>query len=453
MNIQYLRFTESGKKGICTYFGDSHLFLPFRVRGCSHESQKGIFRMSVVVQDGLFRLLGKTQNYAWGGNNYISQLIGFPPEAGKTYAEYWMGAHEDAPSLIVQANGTTATLGDVIKEQPEKLLGKSTYQKFGRLPYLFKILDVREMLSIQVHPTKAQAEIGFAKENELGIPLNSPSRNYKDDNHKPELEVALSDFWLLHGFQSKDLLQATLNEIPEFRSLIPVFMNEGYLGLYKHVMEMPLQESNAILAPVIDRVSQQYKRGELDMSSHDYWAAKAVEGSRSTDYDKGIFSIYFFNVVHLNPGQAVYQDAGVPHALLYGQALEIMSNSNNVVRGGLTPKYIDIPELIKLITFDSITPEIIELKQGPQPYEMIYETPSHEFVLSKMQLNRDNLYTNTAYSVDMLLMLDGVGIVETAHKEIPIKRGESAVIFSGENYHIKSISSPALIYRASIPIT
>jgi mannose-6-phosphate isomerase len=410
-----------------------------------------MFKMSVVVQDGLFRLLGKTQNYAWGGNRYIPQLIGFPPEAGKTYAEYWMGAHEDAPSLIVQANGTTATLGNAIKEQPEKLLGKSIYQKFGRLPYLFKILDVREMLSIQVHPTKKQAEIGFAKENELGIPLNSPSRNYKDDNHKPELEVAISDFWLLHGFQSKDLLQATLNEIPEFRPLIPVFINEGFLGLYKYVMEMPVQESNALLAPVIERVSQQYKRGELDMSSHDYWAAKAVEGAQSTDYDKGIFSIYFFNVVHLSPGQAVYQDAGVPHALLYGQALEIMSNSNNVVRGGLTPKHIDIPELIKLITFDSITPEILELKQDSQPLEMVYETPSQEFTLSKIQLNQNDLYKNTAYSVDMLLMLNGAGIVKTSQKEISIKQGESVVIFSGEDYHIKADSSSTLIFRASIP--
>ena len=162
-------------------------------------------------------------------------------------------------------------------------LGSEIAQKFGRLPFLFKVLDVHDMLSIQVHPTKKEAEKGFKLENDLGIPLNAPTRNYKDDNHKPEIMVALSEFWLLHGFLPKSQLIAVLKSTPEFVQLLPVFEENGYLGLYKKVMEQSEQESNQMLQPLVDRILPLYKAGELEKSNPDYWAAKVVDSAIHTE--------------------------------------------------------------------------------------------------------------------------------------------------------------------------
>ncbi|MCK7555090.1 mannose-6-phosphate isomerase, class I [Chitinophaga sedimenti] len=179
----------------------------------------------------LFLLKGKVQHYAWGGYDYIPQLLNITPN-GQPSAEYWMGAHVSAPSVIATANGDT-TLDQLVAANPQQVLGAATQSRFGELPYLFKILDVKDMLSIQVHPTKSEAEKGFARENEAGIPLNAPNRNYKDANHKPEIMVALGEFWLLHGFLPEDKLTAVLANVPAFNFLTPIFEKEGYFGLYK----------------------------------------------------------------------------------------------------------------------------------------------------------------------------------------------------------------------------
>jgi mannose-6-phosphate isomerase len=407
--------------------------------------------MSMIVEEGADRLFGKIQHYSWGGYHFIPTLIGLRPESGMTYAEYWLGAHEKAPSEILQNDGTTISLNNVIEKQPEKTLGLPVAQKYARLPFLLKVLDVREMLSIQVHPTKSDAEAGFARENELGIPLDSPHRQYKDDNHKPELQVALSDFWLLDGFRPKDQLQEILNQVPEFHILEPIFASRAYFGLYKYVMEMPQELVNALLSTLVERILQKYDGGELQESSPDYWAARAVHGKQKGDYDRGLFSIYFFNLVRLKPGQAIFQDAGIPHALLQGQALEVMANSDNVIRGGLTPKQVDIPQLLTLITCKGITPEIIQSKQSSNPYEAFYESPSRDFCLSKIQLSEGNLYENIAHSIEILLLLSGETMLYTTDKELRVKKGESLVVFAGKSYRIRALSRTAVVFRTSIP--
>ncbi len=152
----------------------------------------------------MHKLKGKVQHYAWGGTEYIPQLLGEENPGHQPYAEYWMGAHTSSPSVVLFDETHHTTLDRLIKEDPHAWLGDKVTTRFGALPYLFKVLDVRDMLSIQVHPTKAEAEKGFARENEAGIPLSASNRNYKDDNHKPEVMVALSEFWLLHGFKEKN---------------------------------------------------------------------------------------------------------------------------------------------------------------------------------------------------------------------------------------------------------
>lgn len=407
--------------------------------------------MAITREDHIARLFGAIQPYAWGGYTFLPTFLGHTPEPGKTYAEYWIGAHKKAPSRVLCQDGTTIGLDELLNDQPEKRLGASITQRYGTLPFLLKVMDVREMLSIQVHPTKAEAEKGFARENALGIPLDAPERNYKDENHKPELEVALSDFWLLHGFRPQDQLQAMLTQVPEFYALHPIFAEGGYAGLYRHVMEMPQPTVNALFAPLVERVLQQYHVHTLDASSPDYWVAKATEGKHTEDYDRGLFSIYFLNLIGLKPGQATYQEAGIPHAYLHGQAIEIMANSDNVIRGGLTPKHVDVPELLKLVTCQGELPAIIEGKPGDHTFETVYASPSSDFCLSRIELARENVYTNTARSLEILLMLSGDVALESVDGQLSLKKGESIVIFAGDQYRLSAVSEQAVLFRASIP--
>ncbi|MFL5787171.1 MAG: mannose-6-phosphate isomerase, class I, partial [Flavisolibacter sp.] len=153
------------------------------------------------LKNGIFKLNGIVQHYSWGGFEFIPKFLGLTNEHQKPYAEYWLGAHPNFPSEIV--NGSTVNLNHLIASEPLATLGEQAANKFHSLPYLFKILDVRQMLSIQVHPDKRSAIIEYEEENKKGIPLNASNRNYNDRNHKPELMVALSDFWLLHGFKKR----------------------------------------------------------------------------------------------------------------------------------------------------------------------------------------------------------------------------------------------------------
>ncbi|HEX5025074.1 MAG TPA: mannose-6-phosphate isomerase, class I, partial [Agriterribacter sp.] len=309
----------------------------------------------------MYTLTGKVQHYAWGGTAYIPELLGINNTTQQPYAEYWMGAHQSGPSLVQLNENRTTTLLELVKENPTGWLGEKVASAFGALPYLFKVLDVKEMLSIQVHPSKAEAAKGFARENEAGIPLNAPHRNYKDDNHKPEVMLALSEFWLLHGFKEKKLLLQTLRETEALNILVPLFEKEGYYGLYKQVMEMPQTTVDGMLKPLLQEMEPLFKANRLSKSDPAYWACKALAstGNSYSKIDRGIFSIYFFNIVQLHPGQAIFQGAGVPHAYLEGQNIELMSNSDNVLRGGLTPKHIDVPELLKHTLFEGIVPGIM----------------------------------------------------------------------------------------------
>jgi len=370
----------------------------------------------------------------------------------KPFAEYWMGAHENAPSELVVADGKVVALDKYIGQGPEEALGKYTFDRYGRLPYLLKILDVKDMLSIQVHPTKKNAEKEFAAENKKGVALNAPDRNYKDDNHKPELMLALSEFWLLHGFKPQMQLQKVLAEVKELRFLIPVLTEGSYRELYKKVMEMPQEEVNAVLQPLLDRILPLYKAGELKKSEEDFWAARAaLTYDQKGKIDRGIFSIYFFNLLNLHPGEAIFQDAGLPHAYLEGQNVEIMANSDNVLRGGLTPKHVDVPELLKHIRFDETEPRIITEENTPG-HITVYKTPAPDFELSKISLVQGASMTIKAHSVEIFIVMEGsVGVIEEGGEPFGRKSGEVFVAFDQGKFELKA-QQDAVIYKASVPI-
>lgn len=396
----------------------------------------------------LFNLKGKIQNYSWGGTHFIPNLLGEEITEEKC-AEYWLGAHDKAPSIVISEN-KELPLNEFLQSDLENKLGTKIAKKFGRLPFLFKVLDVEDMLSIQVHPTKIEAEKGFKRENEEGIPLDATYRNYKDDNHKPEIMVALSEFWMLHGFLEKEKLNAILKENPEFNHLITVFKEHGYKGLYKEVMEESQEKTNKALHPLIDRILPLYQANKLEKSSPNYWAAKAVSPSTDSNLDKGIYSIYFFNIVKANKGEAVFQDAGIPHAYLEGQNMELMANSDNVLRGGLTPKHVDVPELLKHVAFEETLPKVMHGELQDDGVEHIYKSPAPDFELSQIKLNDDALYTSKSKTVEILIVIEGDIQIRENGKNLDLKKGDSVVLLANSDYQIKS-ASHAILYKATAP--
>ena len=384
---------------------------------------------------GIYRLKGRVKHYDWGGFSYIPSLLKTENKDHRPFAEYWMGIHPLGVALIELPDGKEIELTELATN----------------LPYLLKVLDVKDMLSIQVHPSKAAAEIEFARENAEGISLDSPVRNYKDDNHKPEMLVALSDFYLLHGFKIATDLINILKAVPELNGLLSIFKQSGYEGLYKKVMTMPQQEVNETLQPLLDRIVPLYKENKLHKSGEDFWAARAsITFSKGNDIDRGVFSIYLFNVVHLEKGEALFQGAGLPHAYLEGQNVELMANSDNVLRGGLTPKHVDVNELLKHVKCE---PTIANILKGEviDKYGVLYKTPVPDFELSVFELGQNEVVTTTAASTAILLTTEG--IVKVDNEGINLEAGRpAAVILPGTFYALTGLTEKATIFRASVPI-
>lgn len=392
----------------------------------------------------IYKCFGTVQHYAWGGFHFIPALLGVENSEKKPYAEYWLGAHPSASGKL-ESDGQLLSWYELMWQEPVKYLGEKVYEKFGELPYLFKVLDVKEMLSIQVHPTKERAIKGFEREEAEGVPINAPNRNYKDRNHKPEVMVALSDFWLLHGFKKAEELKRVLQSAPEFASLLPVFEKEGYYGLYKRVMELPTQDADEMLTPLVKRELQTTHQ----KSEPGYWVKKLYEnGFEAKNIDRGIFSIYFFNIVELQPGEAIFQKAGVPHAYLEGQNVELMANSDNVLRGGLTPKHIDVSELLKHISFEGIEPHILYPSVSDSG-EINYPLPVEDFAISAIQLQKSQEYQSTSASAEIFLVMNGSVTVD---KQIQCKRGEAFVILPDTDYTIITSADDTLLYKAFVPL-
>jgi mannose-6-phosphate isomerase len=385
---------------------------------------------------GIYHLKGAVKHYDWGGTSFIPSLLKIENKERKPFAEYWMGTHHLGDSLV-DTGGKELTPLTVITHS---------------LPYLLKVLDVKSMLSIQVHPSKAAAEIGFARENEEGIPLDAPQRNYKDDNHKPELIVALSDFWLLHGFKPAEELVNTLLNVVELRELLPVFNESGYAGMYKHAMEMPQKEVNRILQPLLDNIATTYSDVEPDKSKEDFWAARAAATyNMDGNIDRGIFSIYLFNLVHLKKGEGIFQDAGVPHTYLEGQNVEIMANSDNVLRGGLTTKHIDVTELLINIKCEATFPKVLTGEKAANG-EKIYQKSVADFQLSVFEPEAGEILSFTPASEEILLLTEGIVEVDDDKIAIKLEKGNpSAVVFPGELIYLAA-AAKSTVFRASAPV-
>ena len=396
-------------------------------------------------------LLGDVKHYDWGGSSYIPSLLQVENPQIKPFAEYWMGVHPQAKCIIALDTGEEVLLKDFIAKSPEKTLGKPVYEIFGNMPFLLKVLDVKDMLSIQVHPSKKQAAIDFEEENKKGVPLNAPDRNYKDTNHKPELMVAMSEFYLLHGFKPEDELRAILKKIPELKIFIPVFKKHGYEGLYKMAMELPQEEVNELLQPLINRIIPLYQQDKLQKDDENFWAARAaLTFVQPNGIDRGIFSIYFFNLLHLKEGEAIFQNAGVPHAYLEGYNVEIMASSDNVLRGGLTTKHIDTVELLKHTKCNATIPKIIRVAKNKA--EQVYKTPAKDFELSSYKIKKGEQITIDAKTAEIFLLTSGQAELTSKKTKVALKPGSiAAAAFDGAKVKVKAIED-SLLFRAGTPL-
>lgn len=394
--------------------------------------------------NSIFKITGKVQHYAWGGFEFIPNLLHQTNNEKKPCAEYWLGAHPSAPSII----HTHKNLLQLIEENKEAILGRKVTEEFNELPYLLKILDVKDMLSIQVHPSKTEAAKGFEAEELAGTAIDAVNRNYKDKNHKPEVMVALSDFYLLHGFKTFEAIEKVLEETMELKILLPLFRKDGLKSLYQFLMEMPQQQVDTILLPLVKKELNSFKQNLLNQEHAGWWVAKLYEHTTLlTNLDRGIFSIYLFNIVALKKGEAIFQGAGVPHAYLQGQNVELMANSDNVLRGGLTPKYIDVPELMKHTLFEPIIPQPIKFIQ--RGYEKNYPCPVKDFGISVIELQAGENYGATTTSLEILLVIQGAFLIKQQSDTI-VKSGEAIAIVANTNYTITA-TGKCLVYKAFVP--
>ena len=383
---------------------------------------------------GIYPLNGRLQHYVWGGERYIPHLLHID-KTESHYAEYWLGAHPSAPSQILYAQ-EKISLCDFLHQNPTAL-GQQSRQLFGdNLPYLLKILDVANPLSIQLHPTKKQAEIGFAQENTAGIPLNDPKRTYKDDNHKPEMMIALSDFWLLHGFKTKAQILDTLRQRPSLAELATKLTSQNLADFYADIMLATQDQLAQWLLPIIDSQQKAYEQNQLAMQDPDYWVLYTLHAMKiSRDkLDAGLMSFYLFNIVNLQGGEGIFQAAGVPHAYLRGQNIELMACSDNVIRGGLTPKHVDIEQLLKIIDCSEIVPQII----APAPKNQVYTypTPIADFALSNMPYAKNTEISDRTLNGTILLVMAGEISLEAAQQKLKLKQGQAAFIEADTDYRV-----------------
>jgi len=389
----------------------------------------------------IFKMDNEIQNYAWGTKDFIAQLHGVN-SSNKPQAEMWMGAHPKAPSMV-WVNNEKKSLTDLITQYPEHFLGVKIAKKFaGRLPFLLKILSANSALSIQVHPDKIQAELGFAAENNCGVELKSFDRNYKDDNHKPELICALTKFDAMCGFRP-------LAEIHDFwqrhqiwtegsRNFLHNPQPETFKRMFFGFMNLSRPEQKEVVEKTLEKLQSPRNESEANIITWMYKLNEIYPG------DIGVLAPSYLNTIQLQPGEALYLQAGLIHSYLQGSGIEIMANSDNVLRGGLTPKHIDLSELEKTLIFSFGEVEKIEgenLETG-----RLYPTLAPEFEL---------IYQN---KMEMINKVNGPEVVLCTAGEVTLQAGDIVQLKAGESAFVCAANceykliGQGEVFRARIPL-
>ncbi len=364
---------------------------------------------------GAHPLEGRLRSYPWGGDTFLRDLTGGGGDG--PVAEWWLGGHPDAPSIVRLQDGD-APLDAVVAASPVAVLGPAVAARFGRLPFLLKVLDVRGMLSLQVHPDRARARRRFVEE--AGLP--SERRHYRDDNHKPEMMVALDRFHLLHGFRPVDGIVAALSRHAGTRDLAADVTRRGLSAAYAALFAMPADEIESRLAAVVAAGR------DADDTVPEHWLARAADTFGR--HDPGLFAFFFLDLLILAPGEAIHQPAGLPHGYLHGRCIELMANSDNVIRAGLTTKSVDIAELLEVIDTAPTPPHRMPAT-APAPRITRWETPCDDFALDLVRPVPDEPTILVAEGPEILLAMAGTALVEAANGRFDLPRGRALFLTSG----------------------
>jgi mannose-6-phosphate isomerase len=342
-------------------------------------------------------------------------------------------------------------LDRLIRAAPEAVLGPRAARRFGNeLPFLLKVLDARESLSIQVHPAGLQAREGFARENAAGLPPDSSRRSYSDPNAKLEVQAALSRLWMLHGFRPAGEIAALPAFVPELAGLFAELPDPRNLSkLYTHLMSLPQERVDAVLKPLLARLERQ-EPGDKD--SPDFWALRTARQHPlpNGEADRGLFSIYLLNLVRLEPGQGTFQPPGLLHAYLEGTNVELMSSSDNVLRAGLTTKKVDVPELLRAVDFRGGRPRIL-LARAVSAVEWAYAAPARAFRLSRIELPAAGICRLGSRGPQCLLLTQGAAVLEGGGHRLELARGAAALVPAGLSCLARGGSAAAVLYRACLP--
>jgi mannose-6-phosphate isomerase len=406
-------------------------------------------------------LRGAIRTYAWGSRTAIAEFTGRPSPAVHPEAELWLGAHPGDPAWLEEPTGETSLLQALVAD-PEGQLGAAARKRFGDvLPFLVKVLAADEPLSLQAHPSAEQAAEGYLREERLGIPVTSPVRNYRDASHKPELLVALEPFEALAGFRPAartiELLRAlTVSDLDPFIDLLNDQSDaDGLRALFTTWITAPQPDIDVLVGAVLDGAIRYISSGATEFAAE---VKTVLELGERYPGDAGVLAALLLNRITLSPGEGIFLSAGNLHAYMRGVGLEVMANSDNVLRGGLTPKHVDVPELLRVLDFAPTTEAQLRAPTHHDGLELIYDTPADEFAASMLTLGDDQL----DHEVDapsrhgdyqgpqILLCTEGCTTVSGKSAVLTLNRGAAAWV-SADDGPIRLVAhQPTKIFRATI---
>lgn len=400
--------------------------------------------------------------YAWGSRTALAELTGRASPASGPEAELWMGAHPVAPSRVSRG-GSSRALTELIAERASRELGAEVAGAFGpRLPFLVKVLAAAQPLSLQAHPNAAQARAGFDDEDRRGIPRDAPARSYKDASHKPELLCALVPVDALCGFRrATDTLRLfdELGVAELERVLAPLRASpdqEGLARVFGGLMTMPLEEGARIVRATVAACAA---RGPSTTFPDEL--AWAVRLDALYPDDVGVVSALLLNLVHLDPGDALYLGAGNLHAYLDGVGVEIMASSDNVLRGGLTKKHVDVAELMRILDFTDGPVQPVRAR-AIDDHERVWDTPAREFRLSAIDLTTGEAVRRAVRGPEILLCTEGSAVVDPddGSPGVSLARGCSAFVpgstgsYTVRAENLENVGARrACLYRATVNLT
>ncbi|MCF7913607.1 MAG: mannose-6-phosphate isomerase, class I [Spirochaetaceae bacterium] len=410
----------------------------------------------------LFKLENLIQHYPWGSTALIPELLGIQNKPGTPYAEMWMGSHPRGQSKLVlsEENEKRMDLKSAIEESPSNFLGPEADRFSEGLPFLFKVLAAAQPLSIQAHPSRRQAQDGFDREEAAGIPIDAFERNYRDRNHKPEIICALTPFTALCGFRAAAEIDAW------YSYLGTTLEDETFKSIYKEKIA-PADAPGAIkdaewLKQFFENIMNLSEKDQAELIELLYsWASAASTQQKEAElvvtfYEQhgvnvGVHAPLYLNVVELSPGEALYQPAGVLHAYVAGMGVELMANSDNVLRGGLTQKHVDVPELLRVISFEPRPADILRGEKAESNLRR-YPVPIDEFDLLQIESEESisqRWEGRTSLEIGICTKGDFELLSESGDSYLHIVRGESFIApYGAGNY---TFSGRGELYLATIP--